>query len=80
MALDISCAICGAVAMHVESTAAGDPPLSSLGIPEGAEPVPTGSDGIRTEAGTLNLWRAIDGRPASTLSEARSRRTMSPVS
>ena len=60
MALDISCAICGTLAMHVESTEPGDPPLSSRGIPEGAVPVPTGSAGIRTEAGTLHLWRAID--------------------
>src|SRR4029078_7519202 len=58
--VDIPCAICAAVAMHIETTASGDPTLSSRGIPDGAVPVPTGSAGIRTEAGTLNLWRAID--------------------
>ena len=52
--------MCGAIAMHVALTEPGDPPLSSRGVPEGAVPVPTGSTGIRTEAGTLHLWRAID--------------------
>ena len=64
VAVDISCAICGAVAMHVESTAPGDPPLSARRMPEGTVPVPTTSAGILTEAGTLNLWRAVDERKA----------------
>ena len=50
--------------MHIETTAAGDPPLTSKGIPEGAVPVPTGSDGIQTEAGPLHLWRAANKTPA----------------
>ena len=64
VAFDIPCAICGAVAMHVESTEPGDPPLTPQSMPAGAVPVPTTSAGILTEAGTLNLWRAVDERKA----------------
>ncbi len=64
VAVDIPCAICGNVAMHVASTVPGDPPLTPRGMPEGAVAVPTASAGIRTEAGTLHLWRVASERKA----------------
>ena len=66
VAVDIPCAICGAVAMHVETTEAGDPGLSQASLPEGVVRVPTGSAGIRTEAGTLNLWRVASQSKGGT--------------
>lgn len=60
VAVDIRCAICGAVAMHIESTAPGDPLVSPRGMPSDGPPVPTSSAGIRTEAGMLNLWMALE--------------------
>jgi len=51
--------MCGAVAIHVEMTAPGDP-LISRGSPSDSTPVPTGSPGVRTEAGTLDFWLALE--------------------
>jgi hypothetical protein len=63
VALDIRCAICGAVAIHVEMTAVGDPTVLSATPSEttgSTMPVPAGSPGVRICAGTLRFWMALE--------------------
>jgi len=62
--LDIPCAICGTVAMHIESTAPGDPLWVVPGA-SGDEPTTTASSpGVQVAAGEHHLWLAaseLDG-------------------
>ena len=53
--LDIHCATCGALAMHIQTTAPGD----ALWTSSGDEPPSTASaDGVQVEAGEHRLWLA----------------------
>jgi hypothetical protein len=57
--LDIPCAKCGALAMHIETTAPGDPLDMPRGLPPGEPGITAHAVGVRTVAGTQTLWTAV---------------------
>lgn len=58
VALDIRCVICGALAMHIESTEPGDVLWIAPATPWDGPPVTARAVGVRIEAGTHHLWTA----------------------
>jgi hypothetical protein len=58
VALDIPCAVCGALAMHLESTEPGDPLWMMSGAPGDGPPATASAFGVQIEAGTHRLWLA----------------------
>jgi hypothetical protein len=60
---EFACAMCGAQAMSVRMTAADQPLDMSIGPNRERSTLRPRSAGIRTLAGTLDLWMAVAGSP-----------------